>query len=116
MQIDPENLQQLGAAASGSGIAAALARATGWALFWMFVGGFSAAIFVGPGLARFFNLFEYQAGVGFVVGFLAIMVLRKVRDVIESIPAEGVGGTLLRWVQRMLGVTPGDHQERGNEK
>lgn len=110
MQIEPDHIQQIGAAATGSGIAAWLARATGWALVCMFLGGLGTAIFTGPGIADFFGLGKYQAGVGFSVGFLAIMVLRKLRDVIESIPADGVGGTFVRWLQRMLGVQPNDHQ------
>lgn len=108
MQIDPDTLKHLGAGASGSAIAAAIARATGWALVTMFLGGLAASIFVGPWIAEMFGLVHQLPGVGFVVGFLAIMVLRKLAAVVESIPAEGVGGVLVHWIRRLLGVQDTD--------
>lgn len=48
---DPETLHQLGAGASGSAVAAWLARATGFELVGMFLAGLSAAYFIGPAVA-----------------------------------------------------------------
>lgn len=110
MQIDPETLKHLGAGASGSAVAAAIARATGWALVTMFGGGLAASVFVSPMIAEFFGLGHQLAGVGFVVGFLAIMILRKIAAVVESIPAEGVGGALIGWLRRLLGVSDGSNK------
>jgi hypothetical protein len=112
--LDNETIHRIAAAASGSAIAAAIARATGFTLVWMFGGGLSAALFVGPIVAEYFRLSHQQAGVGFAVGFLAIMIMRKIHDVFESIPAGSVGGTLVRGLQRVLGLQP-DGAKKGDE-
>jgi hypothetical protein len=104
--IDHETIAKLAAGASGSGLAAWLARATGFTLVVMFVGGLSAAYFIGPAVAGWFNLVEHQPAVGFVVGFVAILFLRKVHDVLESIPAGSVGSALVEWVRKVLGLPP----------
>lgn len=101
---DPETIHQLGAGASGAAIAAWLARATGFELAGMFLSGFSAAYFVGPSVASLFNLHQHASAVGFAVGFLAIMVLRKVLAVVESFPAESIGGVLVAKLKQFLGV------------
>jgi ABC-type transport system involved in cytochrome bd biosynthesis fused ATPase/permease subunit len=104
MALDPDTLNQLGAGASGSAVAAWLARATGWNLVGMFLAGLSAAHFTAPAIASIFNLTAHNSAVGFVVGFLAIMVLRKFLAVIEGIPAESIGGVLLQKLRKVLGV------------
>lgn len=104
MALDPDTLHQLGAGASGSAVAAWLARATGWELVGMFLSGLSAAYFTGPAIARIFNLAGNDSAIGFVVGFLAIMVFRKVVAVIDSFPAESVGGMLAKRLRKTLGV------------
>lgn len=101
---DPETLQQIGAGASGSAIAAWLLRATGLELVGVFLSGLSTAYFVGPAVASIFNLGSHATAVGWAVGFLAVMVLRKVLAVIESFPAESVGGILVSKIKQMLGV------------
>lgn len=106
MNIDPEDLRQIGAAAAGSGIAAWFARATGWDLALMFTGGCLTAIFIAPSIAMLANLSDHQTLVGFVVGFLAIMLLRKIRDVVENIPAKGVAGMIIGFFRRLGGLPP----------
>lgn len=102
---DPETLHQLGAGATGSAIAAWLARATGMALAGMFAAGLSTAYFIGPAVASMFNLQAHASAVGFSVGFLAIMVLRKVLAVVESFPAESIGGAIAAKIKQLLGVS-----------
>ena len=116
MNIDPEDLRQLGAAATGSGIAAYIAKAKGMPLLAMFAGGMLTSIMVGPSIASLANLSDHQSGVGFTVGFLAIMILRKIHEVVEGIPAKGVGGLIVRFFQRLLGIPPGEATERTDEK
>lgn len=104
MAFDPETLHQLGAGASGSAVAAWLARATGWELLGMFLAGLSASYFTGPAIASMFNLNGNDSAIGFVVGFLAIMVFRKVIAVIDGFPAESIGGILAQKLRKMMGV------------
>ena len=101
---DPETLHQLGAGASGSAVAAWLARATGLELVGMFLAGLSAAYFIGPAVAALFNLHAHASAVGFATGFLAIMVLRKVLAVIDSFPADSIGGAIATKLKQLLGV------------
>lgn len=101
---DPETLHQLGAGASGSAVAAWLARATGLELAGMFLSGMSAAYFIGPAIAAMFSLQQHASAVGFATGFLAIMVLRKVLAVIDSFPAYSIGGALATKIKQLLGV------------
>lgn len=102
--LDPGEIKTIAAGASGSAIAAYLARATGWALFGMFGGGLSAAWFIGPLVAEWTSLGHQQAAVGFVVGFLSIMVLRKIVAVVESFPADSIGGIFTAWLRKKTGV------------
>lgn len=106
---DPETLHQLGAGASGSAVAAWLARATGFELVGMFLAGLSAAYFIGPSVAAVFSLQAHAGAVGFSVGFLAIMVLRKVLAVVDSFPAESIGGLIVLKLKQWLGVRDADH-------
>jgi hypothetical protein len=101
---DPDTLHQIGAGASGSAVAAWLARATGWELAGMFLSGMSAAYFIGPAVAAMFNLHSHASAVGFATGFLAIMVLRKLLAVVEGFPAESIGGVLVLKLKQLLGV------------
>lgn len=102
--IDHDTLAKIAAGASGAGIAAWLARATGMTLMIMFAGGLAASHFVAPLVASWFNLTAHQPAVGFVVGFLAILMLRKLHDVIDSIPAGSLGGALVEWLRKLLGL------------
>jgi len=101
---DPDTLHQLGAGASGSAVAAWLARATGYELVGMFLAGLSAAYFIGPTVAALFGLHAHASAVGFATGFLAIMVLRKVLAVVESFPADSIGGAIAAKIKQLLGV------------
>lgn len=116
MNFDPEDLRQIGAAATGSGLAAWIAKATGIPLLAMFAGGFLTSIVVGPTIAALANLSDHESGVGFAVGFLAIMILRKIHEVVEGIPAKGISGLIVRFFQRLVGVTPNEPTERTEEK
>lgn len=115
--IDHETLAKIAAGASGSGLAAWLARATGWTLAVMFVGGLAAAYFIAPAVANWFNLQAHESAVGFVVGFLAILMLRKVHEVIDGIPANSLGGALVEWGRKVLGLpaVPAAREKGGDQ-
>lgn len=102
--IDPGEFKNLVAGASGSAVAAWVARATGWALFGMFSSGWVAAYFIGPLVTEWSGLEHQASAVGFVVGFLAIIVLRKVVATVESFPAESVGGIVTLRIKKWMGV------------
>lgn len=102
--IDPGEFKNLVAGASGSAVAAWVARATGWALFGMFTSGWVAAYFIGPLVTEWANMEHQASAIGFVVGFLAIIVLRKVVATVESFPAESVGGMFTQKLKKWLGV------------
>lgn len=102
--LDIGEIKNIMAGASGSALAAGFARATGWVLAGMFAGGFSASYFLGPVIAEWFSLQHQLSAVGFVVGFFAIMVLRKLVAVVDGFPAESIGGMLAAKLKNMLGV------------
>lgn len=106
--IDPAEFKNIAAGAGGSAVAAWLARATGFELVGMFVTGLLTAYFIGPAVAAFFGLGAHAAAVGFVTGFLAIMVLRKVVAVVESFPADSIGGAFAAKLRQLLGVNDGN--------
>lgn len=85
MEPNYDLLHKLAAGSSGSAIATWLARATGWDLFFHFLGGSSAAWFIGNPIARHFGLANLETLIGFAVGFLAIFVMIKLRDLILAL-------------------------------
>lgn len=97
MNIDPEVINKIIAGGSGSAIAAWIAKATGFNLFMMFVGGLSAAWFLSPAVADFFGLKgpRSEPAVGFVIGFLGIILMRKALEVIDKIDWATVLGKAL---------------------
>jgi hypothetical protein len=101
---DPDTLHQVAAGASGSAVAAWLARATGLELLFMFLAGLASSYFIGPAVAALFSLQGHASAVGFATGFLAIMVLRKLLAVVEGFPAESIGGVLVLKLKQLLGV------------
>ena len=105
---DPETMQQIGSGAAGSAVAAWLAKATGLELAGMFLSGMSAAYFIGPAVAALFSVQQHASAVGFATGFLAIMVLRKALAVVDSFPAESIGGILVLKLKQLLGVKDGN--------
>jgi hypothetical protein len=102
--IENELLSRAAAGAAGSGLAVWMAKVTGVDLIVMFLGGFASAWFLGEPVAEFFNLVKHEAAVGFAVGFLSILVLRKLYESIQSIEAGGVGKALVDKFRKMLGV------------
>lgn len=111
--LDPDlwkYLNNAGAGAGGSAVAAWIARATGLALAGMFLSGFVASWFLAPLLAGVLGLKDYEGAVGFLVGFLAIMVLRKVVEGIEAFPAESVSRLIFLRVKRWIGGGDEDGQ------
>lgn len=102
--IDPGEFKTIAGAAGGSYAAAWIARATGFELLGMFLVGFLTSYFVGPVIAHLTNLLHFQSGVGFVVGFVSILMLRKLVAVVEGFPAETVGGILVARLKKWLGV------------
>lgn len=104
METNPDMLNKVLAGASGSAIAAWIAKATGINLFMMFMGGFSAAWFLGPFVATNFSLQAQESPVGFVIGFIAILVMRKAFAAVEAVSGESVGKAFLDWFKKLLGV------------
>lgn len=90
MEPNYDLLNKLAAGSSGSAIAAWLARATGWDLFFHFIGGSAAAWFVGNPIAHHFGLVKLETLIGFAVGFLAIFLMIKARDLIMGLKLEHV--------------------------
>ena len=105
--FDPDTWQKVVAGGSGSALAAWLAKATGLELVWMFLGGSSAAWFVGPLVAEWFKLQHQAPAVGFAVGFLALMIARKVIEIVDSFPAGSFGNVALAALRRWLGLPHG---------
>ena len=98
-----EEIARMASGATGAGIAAWFARATGWTLVGMFLAGLSTAWFIAPSLAQWFGLVSHEGAIGFVVGFLAILVLRKVQAIVENFPAHEVGPAVVDWIKSWLG-------------
>ena len=101
--MEPPNfdiMSKLFAGAWGSAIAAWMARATGFDLLVMFIGGSGAAWFVGGGLADHFGLVKLQSVIGFAVGFVAIFIMSKLREVILAIEPKEVIGVLTGFFRR----------------
>lgn len=90
MEPNYDLLHKLAAGSSGSAIATWLARATGWDLFFTFLGGSAAAWFIGDPLAKHFGLVELAGLIGFSVGFVAIFLMSKFRDLVMAIKVEHV--------------------------
>lgn len=111
--LDHDTIAKLAAGGGGSALAAWLAKASGMQLAIMFIGGLLASYFVAPAIADWFGLTQHQPAVGFVVGFLAIMFLRKLHDVMDSIPAGSVGGAIVEWLRKVLGLPA--RPEGGNQ-
>jgi hypothetical protein len=102
--IENEFAQRIAAGAAGSGLAVWMAKVTGVDLIIMFFGGLAASWFFGEPVAEFFNLVKHKSAVGFVVGFLAILVLRKLYESIQGVEAESVGKAFVDKLRKMMGV------------
>lgn len=103
MEPNYDLLNKLAAGSSGSAIAAWLARATGLDLFFHFLGGSFAAWFVGNPIAEHFGLVKLETLIGFAVGFLAIFIMIKLRDLIMALKLEHVMDllkSLVPWSQK----------------
>ena len=106
---DNETLQQLAAGASGSAVSVWLARATGIDMLWMFMAGTVSSHYIAPAVALYFSVSNYTSAVGFWVGFLAIILMRKLLSVIDSVSGESIGGVLVQALRRFFGVKDADH-------
>lgn len=90
MEPNYDLLHKLAAGSSGSAIATWLARATGWDLLFTFLGGSAAAWFIGDPLAQHFGLVKLTGLIGFSVGFVAIFLMSKFRDLVMALKVEHV--------------------------
>lgn len=95
---------RLAAGAAGSGLAAWMAKVTGVDLVVMFLGGLAASWFLGEPVAEYFNLVKHESAVGFAVGFLAILVMRKLFDTLSGIDVKELGRALVDKFRKILGV------------
>lgn len=102
--IDNDIAQRVAAGAVGSGLAAWIAKVAGLDFVVMFVGGTAAAWFFGAPLAEYFSLQKYELPLGFVVGFLSILVMRKLYETVQSIEAKELGGVVVDKLRSILGV------------
>ena len=101
--IESEIAQRIAAGATGSGLAVWMAKVTGVDLVVMFLGGLAASWFLGEPLAVFFSLVKHEAAVGFAVGFLAILVMRKLYDTIHAIDAKDTATKVIDKVLSLFG-------------
>ncbi len=105
--IDNDTAQTLVAGGSGAAVAAWLAKATGLSLAVMFFGGLSAAFFFSKLLAPAFRLpVEYVGAIAYVVGFVAILLLRKLHGALDAVQTDALGRVIVDWLRRLLGLPP----------
>lgn len=102
--IDNETVHRIAAGAAGSGLAAWMARVVGLDLVIMFIGGTAAAWFFGSPTAEYFNLTKHESAVGFAVGFLAILIMRKLYETVQSIEVKELGAVFIDKLRSFLGV------------
>jgi hypothetical protein len=103
--IDNEIVQKLAAGAAGAGLGAWMARAAGVDLLVMFMGGFAASYFFVAPITEFFNVTKAEGAVGFSVGFLAILVMRKVYETVQGLDTASLGTAILDKLRKILGVS-----------
>jgi hypothetical protein len=103
--IDNETVQKLAAGAAGAGLGAWMARAAGVDLVVMFIGGFVASYFFVEPITEFFNVTKATGAVGFSVGFLAILVMRKVYETVQGLDTASIGTAFLDKLRKLLGVS-----------
>lgn len=105
--IDQDTAQTLVAGGSGAAVAAWLAKAVGLSLLVMFLGGLSAAYFFSKLLAPLFNLpVEYVGAIAYTVGFVSILLLRKLHGALDAIQTDQLGRVIVDWLRRLLGLPP----------
>jgi hypothetical protein len=101
--IENEIAQRIAAGATGSGLAVWMARVTGVDIVVMFLGGLAASWFLGEPVAEFFNLVKHESAVGFAVGFLSILVMRKLYDTIHAVDASDTATKVIDKVLSLFG-------------
>ena len=101
--IDSETAQNIAAGATGSGLAAWMAKVAGADLIVMLIGGCAVAHFMGSPIADYFNVTKYASGVGFTVGFLSILVLRKSYETIQSLDPSALGSVIVDKIRKIVG-------------
>ena len=107
MNIDPDITHKLLAGGSGSALAAWIARATGFNLFMMFAGGIAAAYFLCDTVAGFFGIATPKGigAVGFIIGFVGIVLLRKGFEAIEKVEWYiHLNSLVARWIGKKTGT------------
>jgi phosphotransferase system glucose/maltose/N-acetylglucosamine-specific IIC component len=102
--IEGDLLQRAAAGAAGSGLAVWFAKVSGADIVVMFLGGLIVSIIFGEPVANYLSLQKYEAAVGFSIGFLSIMVLRKIYEGLHSIDGASVAKALVDKLRKMLGV------------
>lgn len=109
MNIDPDFANKLLAGASGSALAAWLAKLAGVSLVLATLAGVAIAWFVGPWVADLFDLHKEQArsAVSFLTGFFGLMVLRKLGDGVMAIDAAALGSALQERIASWFPKKPG---------
>ena len=95
---------RIAAGAAGSGLAAWMAKVTGADLVIMFLGGLAASWFLGEPVAGYFNLAKHESAVGFAIGFLSILVMRKAYETLQAFDAKELGAKLLDKALSLVGV------------
>jgi hypothetical protein len=102
--IEGDLLSKAAASAAGSGLAVWMAKVSGLDAFIMFIGGAAVSQIFGAPIAHYFNLQTYEAAVGFTVGFLSIMILRKLYESVGAIDGTSIGKALVDKLRKLLGV------------
>lgn len=110
MNFDPDLANKLLAGGSGSAIAAWLAKLAGWNLVIAIAAGLAISWFLGPAIADFFDLHKEQArsAVSFMVGFIGLILLRKLLLVIETIKWEEIAKSVQERIKSWFNKSSGD--------
>jgi hypothetical protein len=101
--FDNETVQNLAAGATGSGLAAWMAKVAGIDLVVMFIGGCAAAHFMGAPIADYFHLARHATSIGFIVGFLSILIMRKAYETLQSLDPSALGSVIVEKFRKILG-------------
>jgi len=99
-----ELFQKLVSGASGSALGVWFAKVTGWDRVVSAVGGVVCSqLFTAP-VVDYFRLVKYENATAFVVGFLSMLVVRKIYEGISSIDTKELATAFVDKFRKFLGV------------
>jgi hypothetical protein len=90
--------------ATGSWLAVWMSKVVGFDRIFMFCGGFAASWFLNDIISEKMSLQTHQVAVGFALGFLSMLFLRKLFEAFESIDSKKVADSFVDKLRKFLGV------------